>query len=227
MFSSFKNATVLAFGAHPDDIEIGCGGTLLKLIAAGHNVNHAIVTKGEEGSLTIDKQTLAQTRRSEALAAAKSIGAKSVHFFEYEDGFTHYNKAMKIQVIEHIRHVRPDILFVHAHGDNQPDHQLVTRLVLEAMASASGPWFPDAKGKPHQPQLVLGYEVWSPISRPQLVVNISNTLANKLLAIEKFVSQTTDIDYAKAIRGLAEYRSLLTKDNEPAEAFEIIFSQEF
>lgn len=227
MLSQFKNAKILSFGAHPDDIEIGCGGVELKLAAQGCEIYHAILTKGEEGSLTINKETLAKTRKLEALNAGEVIGAKSVHFFDYQDGLTYFSKEMKIEIIAHIRKIRPDIIFVHAPEDNQPDHQLSSKLVLDAMAAASGPWFPDAKGLPHLPKLVLGYEVWSPLPRPTMVINISKYLDKKIEAINKFGSQTHDIDYAGAIAGLASYRSLLTKDNQPAEAFQILFCTDF
>ena len=227
MFSSFKSAKVLAFGTHPDDIEIGCGGTLLKLADAGHTIYHAILTRGEEGSLSIPKAKLADIRKKEAQEASKLIGAQAVHFFNYEDGLTNFSKDMKIEVMAHIRKVRPDIVFIHAHGDSQPDHQIVTKLVMDAISSASGPWFPDAKGKPHTPKLVLGYEVWSPIPRPQFIVNISKYLDQKKSSILAYKSQIQDINYTHAIEGLSHYRSLLNKDNAAAEAFEIIYCQEF
>ena len=227
MFSGLKKAKVLAFGAHPDDIEIGCGGTLLKLLSLGHEIHHAVLTKGEEGSLIVAKDELVKIRKAEAIDASKKMGAKDIHFFNYSDGLTSFTKEMKIEVIHHIRKIKPDVVFIHAKNDNQPDHQIIHKLVVDAIAAASGPWFPEAMSKPHQTKLVLGYEVWSPISTPQFIVDISKFLTQKLDIINLYKSQVSDVDYATAIEGLAKYRALINKDNVASEVFEIIYSQEF
>ena len=73
-------AAILAFGAHPDDIEFGCGGTVRKLIEKGWSAVHVCVTSGEAGSSTIDRTTLAATREQEARRAAEVLGAERVHF---------------------------------------------------------------------------------------------------------------------------------------------------
>lgn len=72
--------TLLAFGAHPDDIEIGCGGTVRRLIEQGWRVVHGCVTSGEAGSSTIDRATLAATREQEARRAAEVLGSERVEF---------------------------------------------------------------------------------------------------------------------------------------------------
>ena len=73
-------ATLLAFGAHPDDIEIGCGGTVCKLIEQGWRAVHVCVTSGEAGSSTIDKSALAATREQEARQGAEVLGSERVEF---------------------------------------------------------------------------------------------------------------------------------------------------
>jgi N-acetylglucosamine malate deacetylase 1 len=151
-------AAILAFGAHPDDIELGCGGTVRKLIEKGWSAVHVCVTSGEAGSSTIDRATLAATREQEARRAAEVLGAERVHFLRAADGLTQYSRDHKIAVINLIREVRPEILFVHASSDQFPDHKLIHELVMSAVAGAAGPWYQESIGKPHLASTILGYE---------------------------------------------------------------------
>jgi LmbE family N-acetylglucosaminyl deacetylase len=168
--------TLLAFGAHPDDIEIGCGGTVRKLIEHGWLAVHVCVTSGEAGSSTIDRATLAATREQEARRAAAVLGSERVEFLRAPDGLTQYSREQKIAVIDLIRAVRPEILFVHASSDAFPDHRVVHELVMAAVAGAAGPWYQEASGEPHMPATILGYEVWHPLSSHQLAVDITATV---------------------------------------------------
>ncbi|MCP9912412.1 PIG-L family deacetylase [Cyanobium sp. BA20m-14] len=166
-------AAILAFGAHPDDIEFGCGGTVRKLIEKGWSAVHVCVTSGEAGSSTIDRATLAATREQEARRAAEVLGAERVHFLRAADGLTQYSRDHKIAVINLIREVRPEILFVHASSDQFPDHKLIHELVMSAVAGAAGPWYQESIGEPHLPGTILGYEVWHPLNNYQLSVAIA------------------------------------------------------
>ena len=166
-------AAILAFGAHPDDIEFGCGGTVRKLIEKGWSAVHVCVTSGEAGSSTIDRATLAATREQEARRAAEVLGAERVHFLRAADGLTQYSRDHKIAVINLIREVRPEILFVHASSDQFPDHKLIHELVMSAVAGAAGPWYQESIGEPHLARTILGYEVWHPLNTYQLSVAIA------------------------------------------------------
>jgi LmbE family N-acetylglucosaminyl deacetylase len=221
MLFNDKKAKILFFGTHPDDIEIGCGGTALLLSKLGCQIHHGILTSGEEGGVDITKSDLIKIREEEARKAADLLGAKSIHFFRYPDGLTHFTKDMKIEVMKLLKHVNPDIVFVHCSDDQNPDHQVCTKLVLDAINGCSGPWYPETDTIQIHPKLILGYEVWTPIKNPQTSVDISKVLDKKLEAIRVFKSQTKDIHYDKAIEGLAYYRSLVNKNNLPAEAFQI------
>ena len=182
-------AAILAFGAHPDDIEFGCGGTVRKLIEKGWSAVHVCVTSGEAGSSTIDRATLAATREQEARRAAEVLGAERVHFLRAADGLTQYSRDHKIAVINLIREVRPEILFVHASSDQFPDHKLIHELVMSAVAGAAGPWYQESIGKPHLASTILGYEVWHPLNTFQLSVDITTTVERKLAALRCHQSQ--------------------------------------
>ena len=215
-------AAILAFGAHPDDIEFGCGGTVRKLIEKGWSAVHVCVTSGEAGSSTIDRATLAATREQEARRAAEVLGAERVHFLRAADGLTQYSRDHKIAVINLIREVRPEILFVHASSDQFPDHKLIHELVMSAVAGAAGPWYQESIGEPHLPGTILGYEVWHPLNIYQLSVDITTTVERKLAALRCHRSQIEATNYDEASLGLARYRGVMSFSSTHAEVFEVL-----
>lgn len=215
-------AAILAFGAHPDDIEFGCGGTVRKLIEKGWSAVHVCVTSGEAGSSTIDRATLAATREQEARRAAEVLGAERVHFLRAADGLTQYSRDHKIAVINLIREVRPEILFVHASSDQFPDHKLIHELVMSAVAGAAGPWYQESIGEPHLPGTILGYEVWHPLNIYQLSVDITTTVGRKLAALRCHRSQIEATHYDEASLGLARYRGVMSFSSTHAEVFEVL-----
>ena len=215
-------AAILAFGAHPDDIEFGCGGTVRKLIEKGWSAVHVCVTSGEAGSSTIDRATLAATREQEARRAAEVLGAERVHFLRAADGLTQYSRDHKIAVINLIREVRPDILFVHASSDQFSDHKLIHELVMSAVAGAAGPWYQESIGEPHLARTILGYEVWHPLNTYQLSVDITTTVERKLAALRCHRSQIEATHYDEASLGLARYRGVMSFSSTHAEVFEVL-----
>ena len=213
---------VLSIGAHPDDIELGCGGTELWLKERGYELVRAFVTSGEAGDRHMPKAELARLREAEARDSAKTCGVAEVVFLGEPDGLTHFTEKQRARVIDLIRRVRPEILFVHASHDTFPDHQVVHQLVLSALTGAAGPWFQETSGEPHTVTHVYGYEVWHPIPSPQLTVPIGAFLEKKLESLRAYRSQIEAVDYVSAARGLAAYRGVTSLQKEPAEAFEVI-----
>ena len=213
---------VLSFGTHPDDIEIGCGGTELKLIKQGYQVTHVFVTSGESGSQALSREELRATREREAVAAAAMMGISDVRFMGFEDGLTEYTRSMKLEVVDVIRSIRPEIIFTHSPQDNFPQHQVVSKLVHNAIIHASGPWYQETKEKPWDTPVVLGYEVWFPMNKWQTAVDITDTIEFKLKALACHQSQIEDVKYDEAFGGLARYRGEMTFASKYAEAFEII-----
>ncbi|CAK6696111.1 1D-myo-inositol 2-acetamido-2-deoxy-alpha-D-glucopyranoside deacetylase [Synechococcus sp. CBW1107] len=215
-------STILAIGAHPDDIEIGCGGTVRKLIQQGWRAVHVCVTSGEAGSSTIDKSVLAATREQEARRAAEVLGSERVVFLGAPDGLTQYSRDQKIAVIDLIREVRPEILFLHASSDSFPDHRVVHELVMNAVAGAAGPWYQESTGEPHRPATILGYEVWHPLSSHELAVDITATVERKMDALRCHRSQIESMHYDEAFLGLARYRGVMSFAGSHAEVFEVL-----
>lgn len=130
---------VLAVGAHPDDIEFLCAGTLAKYKRLGHDVTMAIVTNGEVGSSTIPKAKIAAIRRDEAEASAAVIGAE-FHWLGYPDEFLFNNQESRLRFIDLVRQVRPDLIICHdPDNDYHPDHTASGRIVWDTHVMVTVP----------------------------------------------------------------------------------------
>ena len=217
-----KKGKVLAFGAHPDDIEFGCGGTLKKLILAGWEVEWVVLTSGQAGHAVHLPDVLQKIREEEARAAAKQLGVREVYFLGLTDGALEVNLDVKLKVIQMIRRVRPEIVFTHASSDQFSDHQTAASLVQASLGAAKGPWFAQAGGAPWAVPAVYGYEVWDPLPEFQTAVDISETLEAKVAALMCHKSQIESIQYDLAATGLAGYRGAMSGVGSKAEVFQVL-----
>lgn len=196
---------ILAIGAHPDDIELGCGGLLIKAARQGHEVYMYTITKGAASG--------DPNRRVEELKrSSQFIGAKQLWIDNFEDS----KLTVTDDLINHIEHfinkANPDIIFTHSHGDIHHDHRAIAVSTVEAARFNSN---------------VLSYEI--PLSRsfePKIFYDISDVVYEKVELIEIFWSQQTKLYLkANAIKGLAEYRALQSRLNTTVkyvEAFEVL-----
>ena len=154
---------VLAIGAHPDDIEFGCGATLAKWARAGAHVELAVLTDGSKGTWDprSDLDALVATREREQRAAAGVLGAQDVHFFGAVDGELDADAPTRERVCTLLRAVRPDVVLGHDPWKQyrlHPDHRHAGQLVIDGIVAARDPhFFPDA-GSPHRPEHLLLFE---------------------------------------------------------------------
>jgi LmbE family N-acetylglucosaminyl deacetylase len=213
--------SVLAIGAHPDDIEIGCAGTLKRLAECGYDLAYVIVTSGEEGILNPDKAANAKRREAEAKAAAYILGVSTVMFLRESDGLTQVSNEAKIKLISILRDLRPEIVFTHAASDRFSDHRVVHDLTTAAVTVAQGPWYPDAGSHPFAVKTLLGYEVWTPIPKFQAAVDIGSTIEIKKEALRAHTSQIGHVNYVDAVEGLSLYRGAMSMTGRFAEVFEV------
>ena len=159
-----RPARVLAVGAHPDDIEFGCGATLAKWSAAGAEVHMLVLTDGSKGTWDpdADAAALAATRVREQDDAARLLGAVAVHRTDYVDGALTDGPSERAAVCAVIRHTRPDVLLTHDPWKRyrlHPDHRHAGFLVLDAVVAARDPhFFPEQRLDPHRPELLLLFE---------------------------------------------------------------------
>jgi LmbE family N-acetylglucosaminyl deacetylase len=156
-------ARVLAVGAHPDDIEFGCGATLTKWARAGAHVELLVLTDGSKGTWDADQDlgALAATRRDEQRAAAHALGAAHVQFLDAVDGELEADAARRQEVCSVIRAARPDVVLGHDPWKQyrlHPDHRHAGQLVIDGIVAARDPHFFPGAGAPHRPSRLLLFE---------------------------------------------------------------------
>jgi LmbE family N-acetylglucosaminyl deacetylase len=130
---------ILAVGAHPDDIEQLCGGTLIRYANAGHEVTSCHVTRGDRGSFVHTSDEIATIRHREARLAAETLGCSQTCLGLSDGEVSSANPRCRRLAIDLIRFVRPDAILTHAPNDYMPDHVETGRLMLDASHVATLP----------------------------------------------------------------------------------------
>lgn len=130
--------SVLAIGAHPDDIDFLCGGTLALYARDGVEVTIAIATRGDIGAPAGTRDEIAHIRRGEAQASADVIGADLIWMGE-DDEFLFSDRASRLAMIDLIRQARPDVMFILDEDDYNPDHRAAATLARDARVPATVP----------------------------------------------------------------------------------------
>ncbi|HQX03118.1 MAG TPA: bacillithiol biosynthesis deacetylase BshB1 [Flavobacterium sp.] len=178
---------ILAFGAHPDDVELGCAGTLAKEVSLGKSVGIIDLTQGELGT-----RGSAEIRFQEATNAAQILGVTVRENLKMRDGFFVNDEAHQLQVIKMIRKYRPEIVLCNAVDDRHIDHAKGSKLIsdscflaglqkVETMLEGNiqAAW---------RPKLVYHYIQWKSIE-PDFVVDITGFMDKKMEAIMAYDSQ--------------------------------------
>jgi LmbE family N-acetylglucosaminyl deacetylase len=199
---------VLAVGAHPDDIEFGCGATLAKWAETGSYVVMCICTDGAKGTwdAAADTRALVEVRQVEQRAAAAALGVAEVIFLGNVDGDLDAGIAAQAAVSAVIRRTRPDVVFGHdpwAIRRIHPDHRHAGLLLLDAIVAARDPHFfveqlRDDTLAPHRPTLVLLFES----EQPDHVERIDAWMDRKVDAL---------------LRHRSQWRSTMGIDDRPEE----------
>ncbi|SDE66921.1 bacillithiol biosynthesis deacetylase BshB1 [Riemerella columbipharyngis] len=181
---------ILAIGAHPDDVELGCGGTLAKLISEGKTVAIADLTQGELGT-----RGTAETRAEEAKKAAEILGVKERVNLKMKDGFLTNSEEYQMRIVEKIRKYRPEIVFANAIDDRHPDHAKAAKLISDACFLSGLRKIETKSGgeaqEPWCPKLVFHYIQWKHIE-PDFVIDISSFLDKKIEACLAYKTQFYD-----------------------------------
>ncbi len=119
---------ILAIGAHPDDIETMCAGTLAKYASLGHKVYLATATNGNIGSAHHTMEEIAKIRKAEAAKSAALIGAEYI-CLDYDDEMFYEDKSVRMAFINLVRHCKADVILTHYPVDYNPDHELTSKIV--------------------------------------------------------------------------------------------------
>ncbi len=160
-------ASALAVGAHPDDVEFGCGATLAKWAASGCRIHHLVLTDGSRGTWERGESgpELVATRRDEQREAARRLGGADVEFLDHVDGELEAGTAERREVCRAIRRHRPEAVLGHDPWRRyrlHPDHRQAGWLVVDAVVAAREPtMFPDL-GPAHRPSALLLWEADEP-----------------------------------------------------------------
>jgi len=178
---------VLAFGAHPDDVELSCSGTLLKLKEEGSKIGVVDLTMGELGTRgTLD------TRKKESDASSKILNIDVRENLDLGDGWFENNQENKVKVIQAIRKYQPTIIFANAIDDRHPDHPRAAKLLNEA-------FFLSGLKKIETQDNGITQDIWRPkhlfhyiqyrYVKPDFVVDVTPYYETKMKAILSFKSQ--------------------------------------
>lgn len=186
-----KKLDILAFGAHPDDVELGCGGTIAKAKAQGKSVGIIDLTQGELGT----RGTVA-IRSQEAIEAAQILEVDIRENLKFKDGFFQNDPTHQLAVIQKIRTYKPDVILCNAIRDRHIDHGRGAELIKDAsfLSGLKRIETQDSDGNlqdPWKPRIVLHYIQWEEIE-PDIILDISGYLEAKMKAVQAHKSQFYD-----------------------------------
>lgn len=193
---------VLALGAHPDDIEAGCGGTLLRYAMAGHRVFLMIMTEGELGGAP-------QVRASEQADAAKVLGVERIYWGGYPDTAIPNDRGLVQKIEQVVREVDPQVIFVHFPEDTHQDHRQVAMSTVSATRYTKNVLFYEGPTTQH--------------FSPTVYVDIDAVLDGKIKALQAHASQVnkTNVEGLSIVdvtRSAAHFRGIQGRVRN-AEAF--------
>lgn len=178
---------ILAVGAHPDDVELGCGATIALEVSLGKKIGILDLTKGELGT-----RGSAEIRASESANAAKILGVKTRENLAFSDGFFVNDQTHQLEVIKIIRKYRPEIVLCNAIDDRHIDHAKGSKLVSDACFLSGLIKIETAlDGKvqyPWRPKMVYHYIQWKNLE-PDFAVNVGDFIYKKMEAVSAYGSQ--------------------------------------
>ncbi len=190
-----QNNRILALMPHPDDIEILCAGTLIRLKELGYEIHTATMTPGDKGSAEHTQDEIAAIRREEGKMGSEIIGAVSHHCLEFRDLEITFDNPSRLKVAAQMRLVDPFMVFTTASQDYMFDHEITSALVREACFAASAPLYP-AEGKPttcvpylYYADAIEGHNYLGHPSPVSCIVDISAQIEQKSDALKAHNSQ--------------------------------------
>ncbi len=185
---------ILVIAVHPDDAELGCGGTILKHVSMGRRVGIVDLTRGELGT-----RGTPEKRCAEARDAAKILGLSIRENLGFRDGFFYNDENHQLRVVQSIRKYQPEIVISNALYDRHPDHGRAGDLINDAAFLAGLrkiETFDDGESQiPHRPRMILQL-IQDYYIKPDIVVDVSDHWEDKIKAIKAFQSQFHNERYA-------------------------------
>ena len=182
--------SILAFGAHPDDVELSAAGTLLKHQAAGAKIGIIDLTEGELGS-----RGTVESRYAEANDAASILQLAVRENLQMGDGFFTHSEENLLKIIQQIRRFQPEIVLANAHSDRHPDHAKGSKLVSEAcflagLRKIKTTWDGEEQ-EAYRPKAVYHY-IQDHYLEPDFVIDVTDFVPQKMNAIKAYKTQFWD-----------------------------------
>jgi LmbE family N-acetylglucosaminyl deacetylase len=222
-----ESGPVLVVAPHPDDAEIGAGGTIAKWISEGRDVFYVVTTNGDKGSSDpeMTSEKLAAIREKEQMEAAKVLGVKEVTFLGYPDGELEDTPQFREQLVSQIRKHRPYTVmttdFLERYRRHK-DHRITGRVVMDAVFPSARDrlFFPEHQAQGLGPHKVREVYVWGS-DAPNTFIDISNTIEKKVAALGCHGSQISGLFTGRLEERLREWAARVGKENGMplAEAF--------
>jgi LmbE family N-acetylglucosaminyl deacetylase len=206
---------ILAVGAHPDDLEILCGGTLARFVQEGHEVVMCHVTRGDRGSFVHSSEELAGIRSAEAKRAAEVCGAEEATLGLRDGEVNSTDRGQRVLMIDLVRRTRPELIITHHPNDYMGDHNETSKLVFECSFYATLPLFETSE--PHHEQVTPIYYMDTLMGlgfQPTEYVDVSGLIDTKTEMLEAHQSQLTwlrdhdGIDVVEQMRAVTRFRGL-------------------
>jgi LmbE family N-acetylglucosaminyl deacetylase len=210
---------IVIISAHPDDMEIGMGGTVAKLVESAAVITSVVVTNGGRSSnpFALTEQRMAQVRREEALHAAAVLGVKDVIFCGEPDAVDEINTtAITRRLVALLGRLQPtEVYTLDEKLDRHPAHRLAGKLARESVLESGivpsgGVW---------------AYEIWGPFATWDRLEHIDRYVAKKMAAIAEHRSQVATIPYGEGVLGLNRWRAVFAdpKASAPAGVYAEVF----
>lgn len=178
---------ILAIFAHPDDVELTVGGTLLKMKNTGYRTGALDVTRGEMGT-----RGTVESRAMEADEAAVILRLDVRENLELLDGHVFADDKSRMKLVRVLRRLKPKVVLTHQDGDPHPDHNHIVQLVRESVRLASMRKYDEESGSEKITVPIVAHNVFSRLVAPSFIVDISGFLAEKMDAIRAYKSQFHD-----------------------------------
>ena len=222
--------SVLVIAAHPDDVVLGCGGTIAGLAREGTSVQAVVLGKGST-SRCVDPDmvnpAVIQDLREWSQASAQILGIKGITHYDYPDNrFDSVNVLEIVRTIEEaVRRLKPSIIFTHHGGDLNIDHALVFRATLIALRPMAGKGVHALYAYEVPSSTEWAFQQFSPAFKPNTFYDIVRTLDQKIAAMETFTTERREFPHPrspKALKSIA-FRWGSTVGLQAAEAFELVW----
>jgi LmbE family N-acetylglucosaminyl deacetylase len=198
---------VLLISAHPDDMEIGMGGTAAKLAQGGHSLGSVVITDGRRSPDpdSIGPDAMARLRKEEGEKACVALGISETHFLGFESlGTDAAVQQATEKLADIIKRFEPSEVFtLHPELDRHPSHRAAGKVTLDAIKQAE-----------NSNADLWAYEVWGLFAKWDRYEDISNHIETKIASVNEHRSQIASIDYAEGIAGLNRWRGVFADPHQ-------------